>query len=563
MKVVKMNNVVKMNLAQIHGAIAGLGKWIAETPDFPFKPEKIEYAGELDRFGMHHYILKFRDKGGPWILGIAGGYTEEWEIDPYLYVGSMETLFSEQTMVRDAERLLDDMHQFFKEHSIGSADGEEDSLDDDGDSLDDDGDSTDGPELSLLFTEDSIMQIVFLPEAGQISASQILRVLRKNWHVEAWEGRRLSERAWEAVVEGWTFQVTHLALPGTIKDSMFVPKGNQIMEDTMNRILACRNVLIVTCHEGGKELKQWTPAFAMLIDACMEAGGGIGAASGAYWISRDQYHRFLQQSLQDKVWPFANFFRYEVITKEVSSDTIFKVVLLGVFALSMPNLEIFGTFSRQELPAIKQDLRELAEAFLGNCPEDNVTYTVSSGRRYRALVHRRDMSFSAPSLHFFEDGAKLDSTEDIVIRAARNGLKLKKIVEAGKRSAWFLRWTYERGGISLNWITEFERYLKKAKYAGDWRYALQFEQKGYFSSKHIAWKYRLFAESYYLGKGTNGYKGQLKAYALKRLKGTKQEGLARLAGINAFAYLPWDEETYHDVAAMIEAAYAAWQEEQR
>ncbi len=543
--------VMKMNMAQIHGAIAGFSEWISQSPDFPFKPAKIEYAGELDRFGMHHYILKFRRPGGPWILGVAGGYENDTEIAPFQYVGSMGTLFSESTMRKNAEILLDDMHQYFEAHPDDDMDSDMD-LDDDWDDDDDDDGSGDA----------SAFQVVFLPKKARIPAARVIRALKKNWHVKARETMYLTEETWEAEVDGWYFTVTQMPLPERIKNSALVPPGNQEMAEMAHKILACGDVLIVGCDEKMTDIKKWGSAYAMLVDACVEAGSGIGVVSGSRWIGGDTYHTLLQESIQAGKWPFSNFFDYETECSKVSSGEIVTVSLQGQFALSLPSIEVTGFYSREEIPRLKNDLRELAELFLfGDGPDKHGDYIVSSGRRYRDMGKNgigRDFDVS-----FIEWGLTLDSTEQIMKTAAQKGICLKRIVEAGKRSAWFLRWVNEKAGIEPKWMNYFDHSLNNPKYAGDWRYVLRYEQNGFLNSSVIPWKLRLFAESYYLGKGKKGYRGQLKSYALKRLKGTKQEGLARLAGMNAFAYLPWDEETYRDVAAMIESAYTVWQEEHR
>lgn len=546
--------VLKMNMAQIHGAIAGLSEWISQTPDFPFQPEKIEYAGELDRFGMHHYILKFRDKGGPWILGVAGGYENDRDIAPFRYVGSMGTLFSEATMQKNAGILLDDMHQYFEAHPGDDMDSEKD--------LDGDWDEEEGNEEDDGgFSDTSAVQLVFLPKNKRIPAARVIRALNKNWHVKARERMYLSGETWVAEVDGWHFTVTQVPLPERVKNSVFVPPGNHSMAEVAQMILSCGDVFIVGCDEAMNDITKWGSAYAMLVDACLEAGSGIGAVSGFRWFDRDTYHTLLKQAIQAGEWPFFNFFDYETEYAKVPSGEIVTVSLRGHLALPVSGIEVTGFYSKEEIPRLKKDLRELTELFLsGDGPDKNGDYILSSGRRYRD--RGRPGTDPCSGVSFMEWGLTLDSTEQIMKTAAQKGLHLKRIVEAGKRSAWFLRWVNEKEGIEQKWMSYFAHSLKNPKYAGDWRYALRYEQNGFLNSAVISWKLRLFAESYYLGKGMKGYKGQLKSYALKHLKGTKQEGLARLAGVNAFAYLPWNEDTYHDVAAMIESAYKMWQEEQ-
>ena len=543
--------VVKMNMAQIHGAIAGFSEWLSQAPDFPFTPEKIEYAGKMDRFGMHHYILKFRRKGGPWILGVAGGYENDTEIAPFQYVGSMGTPFSESTMRKDAEILLDDMHQYFQAHPDDDIDSDEEW---DDEAWDDDYAEQMNPILGA-----QAMQIVFLRRKETISDRETLQILRENWHVQARSEGMPRAGGWDAEVEGFHFTVHFVPLEDI--RNLMSGSGADALPGGLHPVLSSENVIIVTCRRGSGSAKEWGPALAMLVDSCMEAGSGLGAMSLNYWISRDAYHDRLAQSVKEKKWPFSNFFGIDVDDSLCSAGGI-KLSLRGNLAFFIHGMKIFGFFSKEEIPSLKEDLRELVEGslFRGSLDTD-VVYPASSGRRYMAYPrggNGLEMSFT-----FMDCGMLLDSTSRIVRDGDRKSIHLKKIVEAGKRSAWFLRWVYEHGFLNPGRIDGFERYLKNARFTGDWRYALQYNCGGEFSSNYIVWKARSFVESYYLGKGKQGYKSQLKSYALKRLKGAKQEGLARLAGMNAFAYLPWDEETYHDVAAMIEAAYAAWQEEHR
>lgn len=104
-----------MNLPQIYAARDTLKNVIIFEQKFCTSIDKIEYAGEIERFGMRHYIFKFREAGGPWLLGVAGGYTDEREREPGEYVGTMGALYSEKTAQQSAIELLDDMKSYFDE----------------------------------------------------------------------------------------------------------------------------------------------------------------------------------------------------------------------------------------------------------------------------------------------------------------------------------------------------------------------------------------------------------------------------------------------------------------
>lgn len=104
-----------MNLPQIYAARDTLKNVIVFEQKFCTSIDKIEYAGEIERFGMRHYIFKFREAGGPWLLAVAGGYTDDREREPGEYVGTMGALYSEKTAQQSAIELLDDMKSYFDE----------------------------------------------------------------------------------------------------------------------------------------------------------------------------------------------------------------------------------------------------------------------------------------------------------------------------------------------------------------------------------------------------------------------------------------------------------------
>lgn len=532
--------VIKTNMAQIHGAIAGLEKWLAESPDFPFKVEKIGYAGEIERFGMHHYILKLHTKEGPCLIGVAGGYTNDTDIEPFRYVGLADVIFSEKTMYWDAERMLDNMHHFFETHSLEELD-------------DSDGDQAE---------EGKVANIIFLPHENPVPVKEVIRTLQKRWHVE----NAAIQGSYAAAVNGWRFSIHQMPMLSSLKGLFGRFEAQEEQREIRRRIDSCKNVMVVLSREDMEKIEDWGASFAVLTDACMEAAGAIGVSSAEYWQSWDMYRKNLKKAIKEKCWPFSNFFGFGIEKDEHEPDTIRNVHLIGTATSPLPDLEIVGAFEKEEIPVLKKDLQEIAEQLLfcrspgmnyifDALNDENKSYPALSGRYYKCscFKERYRVTFT-----FFVWGKVLDDVEKIMKEIARKGLAVKKIVEAGKRGSWFLRWAFEKGIMESEKRWDFEYYLGKNQIRGDWRYAFYYAAGGMAVSHYIVWKYRLFAEEYYSGRGNKGYKGQLKAYAMQRLKGTKFEERARLAGIHGFAYLPYDEETYENVAAMIDKAFEAW-----
>ncbi len=102
------------NMKQIYAARDCLRDVLVNDQKLCPSVDKIEYVGQIERFGQLHYIFKFREPGGPWLVGVSGGYTSKDQIEPGEYVGSMGDAYNEGTVKGSAIALLDDMKSFME-----------------------------------------------------------------------------------------------------------------------------------------------------------------------------------------------------------------------------------------------------------------------------------------------------------------------------------------------------------------------------------------------------------------------------------------------------------------
>lgn len=102
------------NMKQIYAARDCLRDVLVNDQKLCPSVDKIEYVGQIERFGQLHYIFKFREPGGPWLVGVSGGYTSKNQIEPGEYVGSMGDAYNEGTVKGSAIALLDDMKSFME-----------------------------------------------------------------------------------------------------------------------------------------------------------------------------------------------------------------------------------------------------------------------------------------------------------------------------------------------------------------------------------------------------------------------------------------------------------------
>lgn len=107
-------NIQFPNMKQIYAARDCLRDVLVNDQKLCPAVEKIEYVGQIERFGQLHYIFKFREPGGPWLVGVSGGYTSKDQIEPGEYVGSMGDAYNEGTVKGSAIALLDDMKNFME-----------------------------------------------------------------------------------------------------------------------------------------------------------------------------------------------------------------------------------------------------------------------------------------------------------------------------------------------------------------------------------------------------------------------------------------------------------------
>lgn len=533
-----------INFVQLLAAQMTMTMWLKQQTGFVF--EDVEYEGTIERHGMVHYIFRFRRGKEPWRLGVAGGYISGNDIGPHPYVGSKMDEFQRKTMEKKAALLVDMMHDIAK----ASASGEKDQIS--RFQLQPEPSGTPLPGGRSL-REETACQVLFVPATKLPSMEAVQKRLRETWYAREVGIQEVSRAEWQITLDGYTFFAHVKPVPVPFQEEL-----RRHREPPAPDMAKCPSIVAVSTFAERKELFRWCPLFVKLVDSLMEVCRAPGVLSGRIAIDREEYGEHLLASLKRDQLPIFNFCHC-MMTEKNSREIVIAMNGTGSFGLAAAELHgIYDDDWEAWEDRWTLDLIYLTvELIVGKYKKSDGFCRGRSGLCYYTDdpqdPHRRD------GIAFHEWGYLLDDVEDVQKIAGRKGLSLKKIAEAMKRVAWFTRWACEADLLYADRKARYEAYLNRPAHQGDWRYAAYYAGGMGLASDFIRRKARFFAEDYYSVKATKGYKKDLAAYAKRKLKGTKWEAKARLAGQNAFAYLPWDEETYHDVAAIIGKRYEEWQ----
>ena len=536
-----------MNFVQLLAARMTMMLWLKQQTGLVF--EDVEYVGMIERHGMLHYIFRFRRGKEPWRLGVAGGYISEDDIGPHPYVGSGMDEFQRKTMEKEAALLVDTMHSIAK----ASVPGEKDQIS--RFQLQPEPSGTPLPGGRSL-REETACQALFVPATKLPSMEAVQKRLRETWYAREVSIQEVSRAEWQITLDGYTFFAHIKPVPVPFQEELRRHK-----EPPAPDMAKCRSIVVVTTFAERKELFRWCPLFAKLVDSLMEVCRAPGVLSGQIATDREEYGEHLLASLKRDQLPIFNFCQCMVTEKNPREIVI---AMNGTGSLGLPAAELHGIYDddwEEWEDRWTLDLIYLTvELIVGKYKKSDGFCRGRSGLCY--YIEDPQNPDRRDGIAFHEWGCLLDDVEDVQKIAVRKGLSLKKIAEAMKRVAWFTRWACEADLIYADRKARYEAYLNRPAHQGDWRYAVYYAGGMGLASDFVRRKARFFVEGYYLSKATQGYKKDLAAYAKRKLKGTKWEARARLAGQIAFAYLPWDEETYRDVAAIIQKRYEAWQKAQ-
>lgn len=564
------------NLKQIHAARDCLREVLVRDQQLCGSVEKIEYAGQIERFGELHYIFKFREPGGPWLVGVAGGYTSKDQIEPGDYVGSMGDAYNEATAKGCVQALLDDMKSFMAGEdmqSVRSALDEEDvdavvaqlkeMAEKSGFSISE-GEIRGRVEAVLQSAageeaeegEEELVQEILL-DRPSFDWDRLIPALKERWGLEASLVRR------DAGTMEFCLDVSasvYIELSSRVPDRdvlAYSASSNYTWLGAQRAAAKGRALLRVAVSRPGGRPFFWGPDLVKVVDACLAAAGpsAIGVWGSDILHRAEDYRRMAAECEKSGSYPVECLIWMHLEPGE--GRDMLRAFTSGMEQFGLRNLEF-----PDDMPIVAAgmhlgDLYGLAlkMAETDYMAEDGELFFSALGLQYQA----KDVPGRYDGEHAVELRAVrhllMDADEKIRFLLKEAGLRVRKACRMN-RAGYFLRWARDRGFLRA----EIEREID-AFPGGDLREYLIGKDDGMVSAGLLNREAETFAARYYnlaVPDEAGSYVQELAAYTKARFQGTRKAESVRKAGLECPVFLPWDDETYAAVRALLDASYEAW-----
>lgn len=580
------------NLKQIYAARDCLKDVLIHDQQLVASIEKIEYAGQIERFGERHYIFKFREPGGPWLIGVSGGYKDDRQIEPGDYVGSMGDAFNAATMKGSAIALLDDMKSFL--------DGEDarvirETLDDEdfagmvahvkevtaragldvseeeikdritevlksgGPNAMKDGENDGGRLLAHLhdarFYPDSYSQSILLDKPALYKKEILKEIRKRNYPLLKMEGGKDAFTVWIANCE------CRIELKRTVETPMEelrrAASMNYVRMEMGDEIAKAKAELVVNVTPSYQELWEASVLFEAVMEVILLAAGdsAVGIYTGAVVQATDVYLRCIRMSREQQMIPLDNLLWACILPNKGGSEVNIRVDGLRAFGLA--NILFSDPVRMEDVQEQMNEAYGVAFDFLREHRDPDYEERVmgKSGAQY--FAYPMDAKGGGPGTVTLEATYEILMDDGDIIRDNLRDAKVKaSMFSRMNRAGFFIRWAEGKG-----WLTE-QTKKELAAYEGPngLRGYLCYEWDGAPDASLFKEELRPFVAEYYNVNWLveDSYFDDLETYAMEKLAGTKKEDDAQKAPEESHVLLRWGDKTAEEVGAIIEKRYKAW-----
>lgn len=555
--------------------------------------DKIEYVGQIERFGQLHYIFKFREPGGPWLVGVSGGYRSKDQIEPGEYVGSMGDAYNEGTVKGSAIALLDDMKSFMEGQEMDAIKA---ALEDE----DVAGMMREIKELAerngLEISEEEIKRrVIDIMRTKDPSELEDLEDMEHDGWSEMKDGLEhvillkdhsfTAEDAKNAVVEsfshawdlqckktddgyvvqvlGYTVDIESLGRPWEI------PENEQAVCTEKESAKAYENhkdALSIWVYEDRDQFSTVGAGLCltMAVAGCLQKAGkrALTVLSGRQLLDPENYKHVAERFRRSGQYPVENFLHPSIQKGPDKGD-----IYLGTCGLS--SLLDMELWLKQPLPGkeasrywedvlwISMHLLQEDESAPSLYIEggDDYSYRITKGRRDGQAVFYAERT----------ETLILENVYDVWDHLQLVASSLRRPASAN-RPMYFLVWAERKGFLTKKGQQKIDLYRKTHT---DERNFIRDVCGDRLLSNVLTKKGKAFAKSYYHyglimladDKERETYYTDLQEYAKLHITGRRAWTIQK-AGIDVASFLPWDEETKNEVAAMIEKRYEEWERNQ-
>ena len=561
--------------------------------------EHCEYVGKIERFNLSHYIFKFRESGGPWYIGVCGGFTSETDMEPIGYIGTDGSLFQAGKSTEAAISMLDHMHEVCHSFSdtIQNGIGKPKSL------------SKIDPDALIEDVKKKLQNTghEITPEEMR-ELQNLITNLRDHLPFSDEDDEPYSDEDDEPYSDEddppfeMEFHVGFKkALPdlsGFLKKLMHSDVRPESYEKSGNCLVLHYSELVITVLQKEK-LPKWRldvtlpeetldadllSAFAKHTASLLIVASGtesltvimahLGALianeasllSGALFVrtptlafTPKKYRDIIGASAQKQIFPMDAFVHFGMTT-DACGYSFLRTYGMGLFGIkeltseSNPDKEW-----KKDLRSIATDLlfRNFLPTEDSHTPENpryivggqsGYSYTLRPGRWIRGLSEQ-SWQLRRTGYFWMDDIFQIADNLDIA------GVDIDDESDLMNRMAAFLLWAQDHQFLAPRFRTKMERQRGYGKFQEDIRTYL-FKVSGSLDTRIFKKEIRPFVENYYnRGNPTRGYFRDVMEIALSKILLPKMKAQAQKAGIDAIALLPWSEDLCEEIKKRIDTRY--------
>lgn len=578
------------NMKQVYAARDCLRDVLVNEQKLCPAVDKIEYVGQIERFGQLHYIFKFREPGGPWLVGVSGGYRSKKQIEPGEYVGSMGDAYNEGTVKGSAIALLDDMKSFMEgqemdaiqaaledEDVAGLVREIKDLAERNGLELSEEEikrrvidimRTKDPSELEDLEdmehdgwseTEDGLEHVIFLKDhslTAEEAKDAVIESFNNVWDLQ-W---KKTEEGYVVQILGYTVDIELLGRPWELPENgKAVCTWKEAAEAYQNH----KDALSIWVYGENNQVSQQGAGLCLTlaVAGCLKKAGekALAVLSGRQLLNPKSYQDLAERFRAFGQYPIENFLHPDIQKGPDKRD-----IYLGTCGLaSLTDGELWMKHPLPDKDASRSwgDVLWISMHLLqANESASNLYIAGGDGYTYRITRGHRDgkpVFYAART-----ETLILDNVYDVWNRLQLVASSLRRPASAN-RPMYFLAWAERKGVLTKKGQQEMDCYRKTHK---NERNFIRDVWGDRLLSNVLTKKGKEFAKSYYHqglmqltdshGKAT--YYMDLQEYAKSHITG-RRAGTIQKMGMDVASLLPWNEETKNDVAAMIEKRYEEWE----
>ena len=312
----EINESEKIKPRQDNASLAEMVKWLSHESELGHLPAEIELAGEFDFHDLHYYIYKYKkSSGGPWLLGVAGGYGRR-NLNHCGHVFSgMEEYFSEtaeEKAIALVEMLREAQMKESEELELGDLNPDQFSenwLDQLSPFLPDE-----------LFQSGPFVGFVLL-NSDNFDGEQIKAHLKNDWNILFQDDDSLDNPDISAKgslifeSDGMLASASLIKMPVPKGEAEYFAETNYMWPNAVSETKTHVAQILVTVSSYGHTAIETAKLFTKVVTCCLKLGNAVGVYTSGT-VFQPAYYIEMADLMKEEDLPIYNWIYFGVYTSE-------------------------------------------------------------------------------------------------------------------------------------------------------------------------------------------------------------------------------------------------------